>query len=166
MIQTLTCRRCGKDKPPPRNRSTALCLECEAETRCVHYDHNGGIVDDDWRCAAGVCLRAITAPMEGSGLRVPCRFIQGGTPVTCDKFTPTPIEQCRAKDEAWEAQWKRMTLVLPVVGDIKKEHKGTNWSGVIDCPTGCGGQLGLTHAACNGHVWGKCSTEGCVAWME
>lgn len=36
---------------------------------------------------------------------------------------------------------------------------------VIECPV-CKGRLHLSQSAYNGHVHGKCETEGCVSWME
>jgi hypothetical protein len=37
--------------------------------------------------------------------------------------------------------------------------------GEIKCPT-CGGCLHWSRAPENGHVWGRCETEGCVAWIQ
>lgn len=39
-------------------------------------------------------------------------------------------------------------------------------AGAIPCPVCKTGQLSYTIASLNGHVWGRCSTENCVAWME
>ena len=39
------------------------------------------------------------------------------------------------------------------------------WQDMVECPV-CKGKLHLSHAAVNGHVWGKCETAGCVEWME
>lgn len=43
-------------------------------------------------------------------------------------------------------------------------------SGEMPCPV-CEaahreGTLKYSISARNGHIWGRCSTEGCVAWME
>lgn len=38
-------------------------------------------------------------------------------------------------------------------------------SGTTPCPK-CGATLHYSVAACNGHVWGKCETDGCLAWMQ
>lgn len=38
--------------------------------------------------------------------------------------------------------------------------------GVIDCPTMCGGKVKYSRSPYNGHVSARCSTAGCVAWME
>lgn len=161
------CRRCGKPKAPPRDSMSSICVDCEGETDCKHdADRPPGPMRDDYVCSAGVCVKEIIAPMEGCYMRLPCRWMQGGAPVKCDKFEPIGRDAAIAWDRAIEEQDRRMQLVLPVVGQVKKDHRGQNWSGSVDCPTGCGGTLHLSHAACNGHVWGKCSTDNCVGWME
>lgn len=83
----------------------------------------------------------------------------------CDKFTDPTDEEIAAHQASINDGIKRFKLTLPLIARIKKEHKGTNWKGVEVCPA-CNGRLHLTHTECNGHVWGKCETEGCLAWME
>jgi len=46
-----------------------------------------------------------------------------------------------------------------------KGKPATNRSEVVECPA-CKGRLHLSQAAYNGHVHGKCETDGCVSWME
>lgn len=58
-----------------------------------------------------------------------------------------------------------LRLVMPIMIGMKKRHKGQRAKEVIECPK-CKGRLHLSIAATNGHVWGKCETEGCLAWME
>lgn len=43
--------------------------------------------------------------------------------------------------------------------------KGNGGRGQIECPI-CKGNLHYSVASYNGHLWGKCETEGCVAWMQ
>lgn len=160
------CRRCGKIKTAPRDHSTALCLECEAETSCKHDNHEGGLRKQTWVCAAGVKWFDLVKPQAGCMLRHPCSWREGDEQVTCPKFEPTPIEEGIAKDKSFEEMECRMTLVLPVVAKVKKEHRNQDWRGEVPCPAGCGGVLALTHSAYNGHVWGCCSTVGCLNWME
>lgn len=38
--------------------------------------------------------------------------------------------------------------------------------GVMDCPICKTGKLSYSRSTYNGHVHARCSTEGCVAWME
>lgn len=43
--------------------------------------------------------------------------------------------------------------------------KGKGGKGEMDCPK-CGSKLVFSVSSFNGHVWGKCSTDGCLMWME
>lgn len=45
---------------------------------------------------------------------------------------------------------------------VSNKNKGTK--GEIECPK-CKGKLHYTISGYNGHVWGKCETENCLAWM-
>ncbi len=84
---------------------------------------------------------------------------------TCEKYEePTPKDLASYDDQIAMAT-ARMKKTLPLVARVKAEHKGESWHGTEPCPV-CGGVLHLTHAACNGHVWGRCETEECVSWME
>ena len=61
---------------------------------------------------------------------------------------------------------ERMAKVFPLIVRLKKQNKGKDIQGQEPCPA-CGtGMLSWSHSAFNGHVWGECSTEGCVSWME
>lgn len=161
------CRRCGKEKSPPRDRMSSICVDCEGETDCKHdTDRESGPMREDYVCSAGVCVRELIAPPEGCMTRLPCRWIQGGSPVRCDKFEPIGRAAALQYDREIEESDRRMRLVLPIVTQVKMDHRGQNWLGEVDCPTGCGGKLSLSHSAYNGHVWGRCSTNNCVAWME
>lgn len=155
------CRRCGQPKEPPRDRTTKLCIACECQTSCRHYEMAGVAPI----CQAGVDIVSLTAPLEGSGSRRPCYFIERGTPVHCERFEPVTAEECRAADAESARARDRIMATLPVIARIKREHAGSNWSGFVVCPI-CQGQLHLSHAASNGHVWGRCATPDCVAWME
>lgn len=129
-------------------------------------------------CDAGVAYVAVTPQPDkpGSAYRRPCVGLvtcdhgretlkNHGPQGTCDKYEEFTEAELAAQDAAMQASMDRMKLTLPVVGKVKKEHKGENWQGVVVCPV-CGGELSLSHAACNGHVWGRCATDGCVSWME
>lgn len=70
-----------------------------------------------------------------------------------------------AHDAEIEQHMDRMRVVMTAIKPWR-EQKPLGKSTVIDCPTKCGGQLHLTQAASNGHVWGKCTTPDCVSWME
>ena len=38
-------------------------------------------------------------------------------------------------------------------------------TGTVVCPK-CGGVLHYGVSGYNGHMWGKCATRNCIAWME
>lgn len=59
----------------------------------------------------------------------------------------------------------KMATVMTAIAPWRKE-KPRGKAAVIDCPTGCGGKLHLSQSSYNGHVHGKCTTDGCVSWME
>lgn len=157
------CDRCGKAKPEPRDRSSKLCVECEAETRCIHCQ--GGPMDEKYVCKAGIRVTDLTGTQPGWGWRRPCSYVEGGQPVACDKFTPTPIDQVIQDDNEWREWLSKFALMGPIVEAVKTEHKGKDWSGTVECPV-CHGKLHLSHAAYNGHVHGQCETEACLSWME
>lgn len=142
---------------------------------CKHF--NGS--HHNTHCEAGMCYDQITpnASDPGSYYRMPCHRVfpdmkraaevwaEHGTQGTCEKYEEPTSEDIAADDAAMEAAIARMKRTLPLCVRIKVEHEGENWKGVETCPE-CGGKLHLSHAACNGHVWGKCETEDCLAWME
>jgi hypothetical protein len=51
--------------------------------------------------------------------------------------------------------------------DAKSRGFGVGKAGraKIECPV-CKGALWYSVASVNGHLWGKCSTKGCVSWMQ
>lgn len=138
-------------------------------------------------CDAGVDYRSVTTEpdrIEGSAYRKPCvRWdkwhgskgqIGLDRPETieewnkrghCNKYTEPTKEEIEAFESEMQKAHDRFMLALNLIAKVKKEHKGKSWKGVEVCPA-CNGKLHMTHAAYNGHVWGKCETEGCLAWME
>lgn len=117
------------------------------------------------------CDAGITYADKARG-QVPCIKTYGHKPGVktipvwhCDKYTEPSAEEIAKSKAEMEAAMERMTKTFPLISRIKKEHKGESWKGVEACPV-CGGKLHMTHSAFNGHVWGKCETAGCVAWME
>ncbi len=128
-------------------------------------------------CLAGVCYRDVTPnPDEpGCALRQPCRQVPVfNTPDqlahferrgTCDKYEEPTQAELDAYELKIQAAIQRMEASLPLIDRVKKEHRGQDWQGVEECPI-CKGKLFMTHAKYNGHVHGKCETEGCLSWME
>lgn len=69
------------------------------------------------------------------------------------------------KEEALRGKVDRICAVLEGIAPWRKKHKGKSHAEVVECPA-CKGRLHLRIAAANGHVWGKCETDGCVSWIE
>ncbi len=67
---------------------------------------------------------------------------------------------------------KRMEDFLKCVNEThihaKKQglKKGKGGNGSLSCPKCKIGTISYSVSSYNGHIWGHCSTEGCVAWME
>ena len=156
-----------------RTTNVRRCEEGSPAKGCKHY--NGWYHNDT--CLAGVCYRDVTPRSDepGCAIRKPCQPIdtphakkviaEDGPQGTCDKYEEHTAGE---RDEIMAELNKHadmLRLTLPIVRRVKDEHKGHEWQGVVECPV-CKGKLHLSHAAYNGHVWGRCETEGCVSWME
>lgn len=53
----------------------------------------------------------------------------------------------------------KLLVALKMIKELGTEN------GTIKCPL-CQGKLRFTVAKINGHVWGKCETDGCLSWMQ
>lgn len=158
---------------------------------CQHYDPAGitmiGGKEPHGYCKAGVVYldQFGRAPDDGnhdvngryypsSGIfqRICCTSGNENTEAEqlakCPKWERRTIEQATKRHEEIEASMARMRMAGTVVKEWRTWTKQNRVAkqGVIDCPTKCGGKLHLSQAAYNGHVWGKCTTEGCLSWME
>ena len=160
------CDRCGKDKTGSRENRSGECQKCEAETTCKHLsrEDTGGI-GLDYVCAVGVDIKAHVGDSPGWATRLPCRYFEGGCPVSCKQFESIGIAEVVKGDQQMDAAIAKTLAAMAVVPAIKKEHKGKDWHGVVECPV-CRGSLYVSHAAYNGHVHGNCETPDCVSWME
>lgn len=132
---------------------------------CQHYQRGKGV---DMICTAGVDLKAFQHVATGKkGIKWgPC--IDGHTlenPTShCPHWIRRTREQGEKRADATQAAIQRMTLVGPVVSEWRKKLPMGKQE-VIQCPV-CKGNLHLSQSSYNGHVFGKCETLGCVAWME
>lgn len=125
---------------------------------------------DDWcrfytgiptvRCSAGVAYANVKDTTQkpyrwictDPDAAVPCRL--------CSRYTQEEI------DAKHKAQDELVALLIKAMVDIRKETKGKRGiTGVIPCPK-CGGTLNFTVSSYNGHVHGRCQTEGCLAWAQ
>lgn len=144
---------------------------------CIHYRYNRSPkTTADNTCEAGVRFDTFD-PKVGPGFPryvvQPCFLSDKGESkpdaMPCEHLRrPTPEEI--AAHEQWAAErmnelGKVMTAILPWRKEQKAKRVGA--SKVMDCPA-CNGAmtLSLSISGYNGHVHGRCSTAGCVSWME
>lgn len=129
---------------------------------CIHYrspsEHD--------TCEAGVpCGNWKGTPMATQ----PC-FLDSGKPragaLPCSHLRLPTAEEIAAHDAWVKERIERRGQVMLAIMPWRKANKGRSATDIRDCPTGCGGKLHLSIAAYNGHVHGRCTTEGCVSWME
>jgi len=121
--------------------------------KCKHFT---GIQNDV--CKAGVCYDDVRP--------IPCltKYRRENSP-TCERYEE-PTDEEVADDEAYiQARMEMHRKAGAAIVEVKRQHKGKNWVGVITCPV-CEGNLHVSHAAYNGHVHGRCETEDCLSWME
>lgn len=136
---------------------------------CQHYKPQPGSTKQDY-CALklGASERMQKAHSLGEPSMTPCIGGHKAKDVLalCPKWIRRTREMGEKRADAFEAAMDRMSIVMPVVNDWRiKPKPAQDRSEVIECPK-CKGKLHLSQSAYNGHVHGRCETEGCVSWME
>ena len=102
--------------------------------------------------------------------RIPCFEKNGFDDCQLREFYSE--EETKQHDEEVE---KRMVAMVFAIAKIKDENnvdiewecptnKNDSKRGIIECPM-CKGKLHYSISGFNGHIWGKCETEGCLSWM-
>jgi hypothetical protein len=140
--------------------------------KCVHFT---GIMEPT--CKAGVRYQDVAvdhAPVEyrreGSTApyrrtrSIPCVNSLNLCGATCAKREmPTP-EAVAARVAESEREIGQVFAAMKLIRDaVGKTDGGT---GTVDCPR-CSGERTLRYSvASNGHIHARCSTGGCLAWME
>lgn len=144
------------------------------EGMCIHYNGCANPVSKGI-CRAGVEYKSLTGGITpGWATRLPCTDMEpkGGDKMSCDKHRlPTAEELAESKRETDEHIKRFMVAYTGNVAEWRRQNK---WdrnnpkgaSGSVPCEV-CGtGKIELSMASYNGHVHGKCTTEGCISWME
>jgi hypothetical protein len=131
---------------------------------CRHFN---GIQHDC--CNAGINYEEL---IEHGKYRIPCLKMAVGLkrdPAICGSFEAMTREEAEADaDSSLDRQNKTMLAVSCAHEAAKKKGFGAGRGGVgsITCPVCQTGTISYSVASVNGHMWGKCSTKGCVSWME
>ena len=139
--------------------------------KCVHFT---GI--SQTTCNAGVAYASVQREhppipyRRGSGAvyesrrSLPCVDSLNLGGAACEKrCMPTP-EAVAAKVEADNRAVEAMLTARHAIVQVTDGRRGVH--GSIACPACKSGSLTYSVAGSNGHIHARCSTDGCVAWME
>lgn len=145
----------------------------QISNECTHYNglSRPGMREDSATrcCKAGVVYLTVKASeaVATGFARYPC--FREGAAVPCGKrHFPTP-EEVAAEVAERRARVERMSLGISAASDDAKARgygKGKCGVGVVLCPVCKTGQLHYSVAGYNGHIHGRCTTPGCVSWMQ
>lgn len=137
-----------------------------------HCQHFNGIGNDC--CKAGVKYADVSldhapVPYESRGYTYtrtrswPCFVDEKEAAGRCASVSFLTSEEARAKAE------RRADDLEIMMEGARRAHEASkgvgSGTGFVVCPK-CDGRLHWSKAASNGHVWGKCETQGCLAWVE
>ena len=87
-------------------------------------------------------------------------------PERCPHYAEPDDETVQRDREEMDASLERTFAAITVASAWRVKPKpAADRREVVECPI-CKGRLHLSQSAYNGHVHGKCETDGCVAWME
>lgn len=138
---------------------------------CIHYRSplQGIGKEDLTTCEAGVEFKSVQ-PVTGPTFRgQPCFLTDKGESkpgaLPCEKLRRPTSEEIAAHEKWLAERMGRLGIVMKGIMPWRQAHKGKSAQEVIECPA-CQGRLHLSISSYNGHVHGKCETDGCVAWME
>ena len=129
-------------------------------SKCVHFNgvQNG-------TCEAGIAYDSFP---KGCGL--PCLPELGkGSDLECEKRRFPTEDEVQAENERIEKAMARMFAGLGAVAEDAQKRgfgKGNGGQGEVACPVCDGGTIHYSVAGYNGHRHARCTTAGCVAFME
>jgi len=142
--------------------STIERYEERAKCRCVHFN---GIQHEV--CKVGVKYDDVM--VQGSGLPCVCIGSRGGEGIPCAQRRYPNTEEVAADkanvDELFRIGDKVMAAIT-ADAEAKGYRRGNGGSGEVTCPACADGKLAYRVAGYNGHRHAKCSTAGCVSFME
>jgi hypothetical protein len=102
---------------------------------------------------------------------LPClpQLLNGRTPALCAQFSAITPGEARAEAEQWAEAVQRCVIGRSAASDHAKERgfgRGHGGVGEVPCPVCGAGTIRYSVAGYNGHMHGRCTTKGCVSWME
>jgi len=144
---------------------------------CIHF--NGASQHE--RCERGVGYEInFGKGRSGMFLRMPCiqsRQDRHGNTVPFDRRGETMLpcvlreeptdEAVEKADREFSEAIRNTTVAMKLASQWRVKPKpDADRETTVGCPVCKTGELRMTQSAHNGHVHGRCSTEGCVFWME
>lgn len=117
------------------------------------------------------CEAGVTYEREGSERAMPCipRFINGRATWPCDRFEIMSQAEAEQEADGKIISMERGLKARCAAKDHAKSlglGKGKGGHSAIPCPGCDGGTLRYSVASYNGHMHARCTTAGCVSWME
>ena len=130
-------------------------MKASGDDWCKHYN---GTVNDV--CKAGVIYDTIK-DMSSKPYRWTCTDPNATvTCALCVRRTPEEIEE---REAYLRDRLAHMDTAFAMIRPFRQRGKTT--TGVIECPK-CKGRLHYSVSGYNGHIHGKCETDGCLSWMQ
>lgn len=138
--------------------------------KCVHFR---GV--QTGRCAAGVEYAAVTVQHEAmpytshgrtyhSASSIPCLTKYNHAGAECAVREMPTREACEQREADWQREFAKTMGARALIVETTRGQRGV--TGRVPCPACDGGTLSYSVAGNNGHIHARCSTAGCVAWME
>ncbi len=117
------------------------------------------------------CKAGIAYEQSGDQRAMPCipRHINGRAAWPCDLFEIMSLQDAEKEADERIVSMNRGIVARHAAKDDAKANgfmKGKGGYGAIKCPCCEHGELRYSVASYNGHMHGRCTTQGCVAWME
>lgn len=146
---------------------------------CIHF--NGTINDAckrgvnyevNWPKSPKPCIQFIEKSVRGGTVLKPGEepaerkpFPGADTAKPCPFWEAPTDEQVQAGREALDRSMRDTMAAMKLANAWRVKPKpDANRHEVVVCPA-CQGRLHLNQSSYNGHVHGKCETQGCVSWM-
>ncbi len=136
----------------------------QRERRAKTCEHFNGIVNA--ACKLGIDYRKLGDDSRpGMALRLPCMpSREPHEQAECEHFCARGMEKVLAESAESNRRFKQTSIARAAI--VKATDGMRGLQGVIECPCCPDGRLSYSIAGSNGHIWGTCSTEHCVRWME
>ena len=140
-----------------RNLSQMVSGKCRHFTGLSDRRCEKGIAYADVKNKQAVKLEEAYPCFSESGLKT-CEHCSFYTPEETEKLVEEMLARADATCQAMEL----------VQADANEHNYGKRrpGQGKVLCPLCESGEIFYSVAASNGHMFAKCSTEGCIAWME